>query len=121
MAKRARIRCINKTDRQSPHKRIRNGGVKRGELQFFVSEDRHTVDVIVATHNGITTSRQWRIGFIWTFARRSQSVHNSLSKTSYGTCISPKYASVAGCKKATSIRYGTEEHLLLKARLSKRR
>jgi Protein of unknown function (DUF3892) len=71
MANRARIRCINKTDRQNPHERIENiGGVNEdgrrwkqsqqqtireiesGEWEFFVSEAGRTVDVIVATHNG---------------------------------------------------------------------
>lgn len=64
------ILCINKTDRQNPHERIRNvGGVRasgssfkitqpeaiseieRGE-QFFVHRVGRTVNVIVATHNG---------------------------------------------------------------------
>jgi len=71
MAKRARIHCINKTDRLNPHERIRNvGGVNQdgsrwkqtqqqtiqeiesGEWEFFVKEAGRTVEVIVATHNG---------------------------------------------------------------------
>lgn len=71
MAKRARIRCINKTDRLNPHERIRNVGginsdnsrwkvsqqqtiekIESGECEFYVSEGGHTVDVIVATHKG---------------------------------------------------------------------
>ena len=71
MAKRARIRCINKTDRSNPHERIRNvGGVNQGggrwkqtqqqtiqeiesgEWEFFVHEAGRTVEVTVATHNG---------------------------------------------------------------------
>lgn len=71
MAKRARIRCINKTDRMNPHERIRNVGgqnddggrwkqsvdqtireIESREWDFFVSEGGKTVDVIVATHSG---------------------------------------------------------------------
>lgn len=71
MAKRARIRCINKTDRMNPHERIKNVGgqnadggrwkqtvdqtireIESGEWEFFVSEGGRTVDVIVAKHNG---------------------------------------------------------------------
>jgi len=71
MAKSARIRCINKTDRLNPHDRIRNvGGVNQdggrwkqsqqqtieeiesGEWEFYVSAAGRTVNVIVATHNG---------------------------------------------------------------------
>jgi hypothetical protein len=71
MAKRARIRCINKTNRTDPHERIQNVGganadgarwkqsvdqtireIESGEWEFFVSEGGRTVDVIVATHNG---------------------------------------------------------------------
>ncbi|WP_084788862.1 DUF3892 domain-containing protein [Bradyrhizobium sp. Cp5.3] len=71
MAKRARIRCINKTDRMNPHERIRNVGgansdgsrwkqsvdqtireIENSEWEFFVSEAARTVEVIVAKHNG---------------------------------------------------------------------
>jgi hypothetical protein len=71
MAKRARIRCISKSDRQNPHERIINVGgvnsdggrwkqsqqttikeIEAGEWEFFVSEGGKTVSVIVATHNG---------------------------------------------------------------------
>lgn len=71
MAKRARIRCINKTDRMNPHERIKNVGgqnadggrwkqsvdqtvreIESREWEFFVTEGGRTVDVIVATHNG---------------------------------------------------------------------
>jgi hypothetical protein len=71
MASRIRIRCINKTDRMSPHERIRNVGgqnadggrwkqtvdqtireIEANEWEFFVSEGGRTVDVIVARHNG---------------------------------------------------------------------
>ena len=71
MAKSVRIRCINKTDRQNPHERIRNVGgvnsdgsrwkqsqqqtiqeIEAGEWDFYVSVGGHTVEVIVATHNG---------------------------------------------------------------------
>ena len=71
MAKSARIRCINKTDRLNPHERIRNvcgvnpdGGrwkqsqqqtiqeIESGEWEFYVSQAGRTVNVIVATHNG---------------------------------------------------------------------
>lgn len=71
MAKRVRIRCINKTDRQNPHERIQNVGgvnsdnsrwkqsqqqtireIEAGEWEYYVSEDGKIVDVIVATHNG---------------------------------------------------------------------
>lgn len=71
MANRARIGCINKTDRQNPHERIRSVGgvnpsgtrwkqgqeqtireIESGEWEFYVHQDGRTVDVIVATHNG---------------------------------------------------------------------
>jgi Protein of unknown function (DUF3892) len=71
MANRARISCINKTDRYNPHERIRNVGgvnpnnsrwkqsqqqtiqeIESGEWEFYVSVGGHTVDVIVATHMG---------------------------------------------------------------------
>lgn len=71
MTKRARIRCINKTDRMNPHERIENVGgsnsdggrwkqsvdqtireIENREWEFFVSEGGKTVDVIVATHGG---------------------------------------------------------------------
>lgn len=71
MAKRVRIRCINKTDRMNPHERIKNVGgqnadggrwkqsvdqtvreIESREWEFFVTEGDRTVDVIVATHNG---------------------------------------------------------------------
>jgi len=71
MAKRARIRCINKTDRLNPHERIRSVGgvnpdggrwkqsqqqtiqdIESGEWEFYVSQAGRTVNVIVATHNG---------------------------------------------------------------------
>ncbi len=71
MAKRTRIRCINKSDRYNPHERIQNVGginadgarwkqsqqqtireIESGEWQFYVSEGGRTVDVIVAIHNG---------------------------------------------------------------------
>lgn len=71
MAKRVRIRCINKTDRMNPHERIKNVGgqnadgsrwkqsvdqtvreIESREWEFFVTEGGRTVDVIVATHNG---------------------------------------------------------------------
>jgi hypothetical protein len=69
--KTARIRCINKTNRNDPHDRIHSvGGVnsdgrrwkmseqqaisdtESGEWQFYVSEGGKTVNVIVAKHNG---------------------------------------------------------------------
>lgn len=71
MAKRARIRCINKTDRMNPYERIKNVGgqnddggrwkqtvdqtireIESREWEFFVSEGGKTVDVVVATHSG---------------------------------------------------------------------
>jgi hypothetical protein len=71
MAKSARIRCINKTDRLNPHERIRNVGgvnpdggrwkqsqqqtiqeIESGEWEFYVSQAGRTVNVIVATHSG---------------------------------------------------------------------
>ncbi|WP_084801210.1 DUF3892 domain-containing protein [Bradyrhizobium sp. Tv2a-2] len=71
MAKRARIQCINKTDRPNPHERIRNVGgqnsdgtqwkqsvdqtireIESDEWEFYVNAGGHTVEVIVAKHNG---------------------------------------------------------------------
>ena len=71
MASRARIRCINKSDRMNPYERIKSVGgansdggrwkqsvdqtikeIESREWEFFVSEDGKTADVIVATHNG---------------------------------------------------------------------
>ncbi len=71
MANKARIRCINKSDRQNPHERIINVGgindngsrwkqsqqqtiqeIESGEWEFYVNEAGKTVNVIVATHNG---------------------------------------------------------------------
>lgn len=71
MAGRVQIRCINKTDRQSPHERIRNiGGVnpdggrwkltlneaiqhiKNDKYSFYVSVNGKSVDVIIARHTG---------------------------------------------------------------------
>ena len=61
------VKCINKTDRQNPHERIRNiggvntngtrwkisedeaiAGIKRGEWRFFVSRGGNSVWVIIA-------------------------------------------------------------------------
>jgi hypothetical protein len=65
------VHCINKTHRTSPHERISpiggvNGdgsrwkvtqpdaisGIESNKWHFYVSERGHTVDVIVAIHNG---------------------------------------------------------------------
>nr|WP_225130552.1 DUF3892 domain-containing protein [Bradyrhizobium sp. SUTN9-2] len=70
MTSRIRIQCINKTDRQNPHERIKNVGgvnpdgsrwkqsvdhtikeIENGVWEFYVEEKR-TADVIVAVHNG---------------------------------------------------------------------
>lgn len=71
MASKVQIQCINKTDRQSPHERIRNIGginpdgsrwrltlsdaiqyIKNGTYSFFVSVNGRSVDVIIARHTG---------------------------------------------------------------------
>ncbi|MCA1530548.1 DUF3892 domain-containing protein [Bradyrhizobium yuanmingense] len=68
MAKRVRIRCINKTDRRSAHERIKNVGglnsdgtrwklsvkktirnLESREWEYYVEESGVTVEVIVAT------------------------------------------------------------------------
>jgi hypothetical protein len=60
------ITCINKTDRFNPHERIQNVGgpgfkfsqpdaircIEQGIHSFYVSAGGHTVNVVVATHNG---------------------------------------------------------------------
>jgi len=71
MTIRAEIKCINKTDRQSAHERIRNvggvnpngerwrltqpdaiAGIENGTYSFWTNGGGKPVDVIVATHNG---------------------------------------------------------------------
>ena len=71
MATRARITCINKTDRTDPHERIRSiggvnddgqrwkltlaeaiSGIESGTYTFYVHVGNNQVDVIIATHNG---------------------------------------------------------------------
>lgn len=68
MASRVEIRCINKTDRQNPHERIRRiggvnpnnsrwslsqqdaiAGIEQGTYEFYVSRGGNTVGVVVAT------------------------------------------------------------------------
>jgi hypothetical protein len=70
MAKSARIRCTNKTNRNDPHDRIHSVGgsnsdggrwkqsqqqtiqeIESGEWQFHVSEGGRSINVIVAKHN----------------------------------------------------------------------
>ena len=70
MAIRVQIQCINKTDRQNPHERIRNVGgvhdgqrwrmsvneaiaaIKKGDYTFWTQGGGRTADVIIAVHNG---------------------------------------------------------------------
>lgn len=70
MSNRLEVTCINKTDRQNPHERIRSIGgsangqawkitqqqaitsIESGQYSFYVHRAGHVVDVIVATHNG---------------------------------------------------------------------
>ncbi|WP_036046874.1 DUF3892 domain-containing protein [Bradyrhizobium yuanmingense] len=71
MAKLARVRCINKTDRMNPHERIESVGgeysngsqwkqsvvqtirdIESGEWEFYVEEDGLMAGVVVAEHNG---------------------------------------------------------------------
>lgn len=71
MAGKVQIRCINKTDRLSPHERIKNIGgtnhdggkwkltlneaiqsIKNDKYSFFVSVNGNSVDVIIANHTG---------------------------------------------------------------------
>ncbi|UWU93628.1 DUF3892 domain-containing protein [Bradyrhizobium sp. CB1015] len=70
MISRIRIQCINKTDRQNPHERVKNVGgvtpdgsrwkqsvnatikeIENGVWEFYVEEE-HKANVIVAVHNG---------------------------------------------------------------------
>ena len=70
MAKnRARISCINKTNRMDPHDRIHSVGgytdkqwkisqqqaiahIESGEWSFYTNEGGKTAEVVVAVHNG---------------------------------------------------------------------
>ncbi|WP_445219787.1 DUF3892 domain-containing protein [Bradyrhizobium sp. Pa8] len=71
MAKRARIRCVNKTDIKNPHERITHVGganpdgtpwkrsidqaikdIESDEWEFYVEENGRRVDVVWATHEG---------------------------------------------------------------------
>ena len=67
MASRYQVSCINKTDRYNAHERIRSiggrngdgtgwklsqedaiGGIESGKWAFYVSQQGHTVDVVIA-------------------------------------------------------------------------
>jgi hypothetical protein len=71
MAQRVEIMCINKSDRQNPHERIRNvggananntrwkmseeaaiQGIDAGKWDFFTRSGSKTAEVIVAVHLG---------------------------------------------------------------------
>jgi hypothetical protein len=72
MAANVEIKCINKSDHMNPHERIINIGgwpgassptwkrsqqqaiidIENGTYSYYVSVGGHTVNVIVATHNG---------------------------------------------------------------------
>ncbi|MCP3475617.1 DUF3892 domain-containing protein [Bradyrhizobium sp. CCGUVB1N3] len=71
MAKRARIRCINTTDRRNSHERLSHVGgvnpdgtpwkrsidqairdIESNEWEFYVEENGRRVDVVCATHEG---------------------------------------------------------------------
>ncbi|PTX94180.1 DUF3892 domain-containing protein [Spartobacteria bacterium LR76] len=62
------VKCINKTDRQNPHERIKNiggfqqwklseaeaiAGIEAGTWQFYVNVNNRRVRVIVATRLGV--------------------------------------------------------------------
>ena len=94
MTSRIRIQCINKTDRQNPHERIKNVGrvnpdgsrwkqsvdhtikeIENGVWEFYVEEKR-TADVIVAVHNGHKYIKTKADGINRTICFRSLSAPN---------------------------------------------
>nr|WP_271540331.1 DUF3892 domain-containing protein [Bradyrhizobium sp. CCBAU 45321] len=114
MAKRVRIRCINKTDRRSAHERIKNVGglnsdgtrwklsvkktirnLESREWEYYVEESGVTVEVIVATDGDTSTSRQQWTEFNRTISFRSLNFRDDCRSQIAGSAGETRRCSVA--------------------------